>query len=44
MTDFFETLGRIISKFWSFILVGLFLICTAALYMTVGGNSEIWSR
>ena len=41
MTDFFETLGRIISKFWSFILVGLFLICTAALYMTVGGNSYI---
>ena len=41
MTDFFDAIGRFFEKFWSFIFVGLFFICTILLYMTTGTDSYL---
>ncbi len=41
MTDFFETINRFFARFWAFILVGLFFVCTIMLYATVGEDAYL---
>ena len=41
MTDFFDAIGRFLERFWAFIFVGLFFICTIILYATQGENSYL---
>lgn len=41
MTDFFEAIARFFNKYWAFIFVGLFFICTIFLYKTIGTDSYL---
>ncbi len=39
MRDYFDSLGRFIKRFWYFIIIGLFMLCTFILYKTSGAGS-----
>ena len=41
MRDLFETIAGFLERCWAFIFVGLFFICTAVLYFSLGENSYI---